>query len=170
MNTDLRGTTKWALRAAAGAGLLLSLPTLPIAWAVVTGHAKTAFSYAAFLPYQLTWHSLAGTGVGILLTGALCALLLVSGGWPARVLAVVAVVWTVYQEVGFSKGGYWHTWIGVRADPTPSSVAIAITGVLLIAVSVVALVVASRLSVPTAGRLGGPANKPLQTDTAPRRG
>ncbi len=170
MNAELHVTMKWALRLAAVAGLLLSLSTLPIAWAVVTGHAKMAFSYAAFLPYQLTWYSLAGTGAATLLTGALCVLLLVSGGRPARVLAVVAVVWTVYHEVAFSQGGYWHVWFAVRADPTPLFVGIAITGVVLIAVCVAALVVASRLSAPKPGRLSGPANKPPQTDAAPRRG
>ncbi|MHB8869090.1 MAG: hypothetical protein ACYC6T_02205 [Thermoleophilia bacterium] len=134
MNAELHVLMKWALRVAAFAGLLLSLPALPVAWGVATGHVKMAFSFMAFLPYQLTWYSLGGTGAVTLLTGALCALLLVSGGWPARVLAVVAVVWTVYHEVAFSQGGYWHDWMAVRADPTPLFIGIAITGVVLIAV------------------------------------
>ncbi|MHB8869064.1 MAG: hypothetical protein ACYC6T_02070 [Thermoleophilia bacterium] len=168
MKTQLHVSMKWALRIAAVAGLLLSLLTLPTIWGVVIG--KMAFSYEANLPYSLTWHAVSAKGVGVLWAGALCALLLVSGGWPARVLAVVVVVWTVYTQAAFSSGGYWNTWIGIHADPTPLSIAVAITGVLLIAGSVVALVVASRLSVSSPGRRGGPANKLLQTDAASRRG
>ena len=165
MGADLRTVLRWALRVSGVAGLVLSLATLPTIWAIVTGQVAAGFSYESVLPSWAQWHTISGVGIGLVFMGAICALLMVAGHWSARTLAVIAVAWTVYSKAAFNSGGYWNLWMANTGDATPYSIAVALTGVLIVAVSVVALVAAWRLrstvghqpheAVPTGGHTAG---------------
>ena len=144
MIPDLQTSVKWALRATGATGMILGLATLPTVWAVMTGQAKLGVMYEADLPAWVQWHNVSATGAGLVLMGAICALLIVSGRWPARVLAVVGVAVSIYSKAAFSGTSYWLNWMAVRADGTPYSVVVAVLGFVLFAVSITALAIASK--------------------------
>jgi hypothetical protein len=146
----------WALRITGVGGILLSLPTLPIMWGTITGRANIAIAYGGMmgLPWWARWDAVTGTGIVPMLGGAICALLVVSGRWPSRVLAAVTVAVLVYSEVAISGASYWANWMAANLDGTPASVVACAVGAVLLTASVTALVLASR-SGPSTGEASG---------------
>jgi hypothetical protein len=107
-------------------------------------------AFWAGLPAWLQWSAVPPNGVEMIIVGALCALLLVSGRWPAAACALVAAAWSLYAYVTFSPGGHWAQQAQTTFVMTPYRVAALVSLALLLAISVLALV--------TAARAGGPAS------------
>ncbi len=156
MSSDLRGSVKLALRVTGVAGILLSLATLPTVWGTITGNAKSAYlvEFVWGLPSWARWQDITGTGVGLVLVGAICVLLIVAGRWPSRVLAVVTLGVFIYSKAAFDGPSYWRNWMAVSGDATPASLAVTAVGATLLAASITALVISSRVGAST-GEMSG---------------
>jgi hypothetical protein len=157
MSSDLRGSVKLALRVTGVAGIVLSLATLPTVWGTVTGHANSAaylYEFSWGLPSWARWQDISAAGVGLVLVGAICTLLIVSGRWPSRVLAVVTLGIFIYSKAAFVGTSYWRNWMALSGDATPASLAVTAAGGALLAVSITALVISSRVGSPT-GEMSG---------------
>jgi len=98
-----------------------------------------------YMPDWVVWRVLTEAGIGMLATGAIAALLLVSGGWLKRVVALAAVAWFVYSKWAFTVSGYWNARITATGDMTPYYVFVAIGTVMMLVMSVLAFVSAAQL-------------------------
>jgi hypothetical protein len=97
------------------------------------------------LPVWASYQTLSSAGVFVMLAGALCALLLVSGRWPVRIFALFAPIPFIYGGLAFGIGGYWRTQIAVNFDATPYYYYVAGIAAVLLTLSVLAFVTAMRL-------------------------
>ena len=145
MNSELRTTLRMGLVVGGVVGLILSLATLPTVWGVVIGQAKSAYIYGAHLPRWAQWHYLSLWGVLTMVAGAQAALLLITGRWPARGIALSMIVVFIYSRIALASTGYWGAWMANAGDGTPLTVSVTVSGVLLIASSIAALILAARL-------------------------
>jgi hypothetical protein len=130
---------------AGAVGVLVSLVTLPAAWGLVAGQGSVGWAFNTALPPWIEWHTLSQIGLPSLMVGALSALLLVSGPWPARVFASVAAVATLAVSTATAPGSYWMAWMANHGNGTPLTVVWTTQGVLLGALGVIVLVLALRL-------------------------
>jgi len=155
---------RWSLfvaSCAAGACVLLMTPTV---WALVSGQARLGYALEFKLPgpWWLRWSQLTQIGFGVLVAGALCALLLVAGGNLARVLALVSVPWVIYMKAAFSGGnGNWSDWIAATGDLTPYTVCVTIGVAVYAALAVAGFLAWRRLGHDQAG---SPAELGLRAD------
>jgi len=152
VNTKLERSMRWALGLCGVLGLLCAVSTVPMALNFFArGGAIVAFWVG--LPAWFQWSAVPPNGVEMLIVGALCALLLVSGRWPAAVSALVAAAWTLYVYVTFSPGGHWAQQMQTTFVMTPYRVAAVVSLAVLLLISVLALVTAARAggSASTAG-------------------
>jgi hypothetical protein len=134
---------RWALGVGGVLGLLCAVSTVPMALNFFArGGAIVAFW--AGLPTWLQWSAVPPNGVEMLIVGALCALLLISGRWPAAVCALVAAAWSLYADVTFSPGGHWAQQMQTTFIMTPYRVAALVSLAVLLLISVFALVTAAR--------------------------
>ena len=85
------------------------------------------------------------TGFAVLALAVTAVLLLIAGGRVARSLAVASFVFLVYYGRTFSRGGYWHNWMGNRMELTPSLIATTIWFILILSVGLVAIATGRRL-------------------------
>jgi hypothetical protein len=129
-------------------GTATMLPTV-IGLAAGSPMEGDAFVYR-IVPVWARYQTLSKAGVFIMLAGALCALLLVSGRGPVRVFAVLAAIAFIYGGWALEVDGYWRTQMAINFDATPYYYYIAGTAVVLIALSSLAFVTASHLKRPVA--------------------
>jgi len=141
VSTRLQRSMRWALGVGGVLGLLCTVSTVPMALNFFArGGAIVAFW--AGLPTWLQWSAVPPNGVEMLIVGALCALLLVSGRWPAVVCALVAAAWSLYADVTFSPGGHWAKQMQLTFIMTPYRVAALVSLAVLLLISVLAVVMA----------------------------
>ena len=157
MNNRLQRSMRWALGVGGVLGLLCTVSMGPMALNFFArGGAIVAFW--AGLPTWLQWSAVPPNGVEMIIVGALCALLLVSGRWPAAVCALVAAAWSPYADVTFSPGGHWAQQMQTTFVMTPYRVAALVSLAVLLALSVLALVMAARAG-GSASLAGGAAER-----------
>jgi hypothetical protein len=132
-------------------GLLGTATMLPTVIGLAAGSPMEgdAFVYS-FVPVWARYQTLANAGVFIMLAGAICALLLVSGRWPARVFAVLAAIALIYGGWAFKVDDYWRTQMSINFDATPYYYYIAGVAAVLMVLSVLAFFTAVRLHRPVA--------------------
>ncbi len=138
---------RWSLfvtSCAAGVCVLLMTPTV---WALLSGQARIGYALEFQLPgpWWLQWSHLTQTGFGVLVAGALAALLLVTGGNVARVIALVSIPWVIYTKAAFTgANGSWNDWIAATGDLTPYTVFVTISAGVYAALTVAGFVAWSR--------------------------
>jgi hypothetical protein len=132
-------------------GLLGTATMLPTVIGLAAGSPMEgdAFVYR-ILPVWARYQSLTNAGVVIMLAGALCALLLVSGRWPVRIFAVLAAIALIYGGWAFEVDGYWRTQMAINFDATPYYYYVASIAAVLMVLSVLAFVTARHLKRPVA--------------------
>lgn len=142
MNTRLQRSVRWALNIGGVLGLICTAAMIPVALDFAAKGGGVVSFYVG-LPSWAQWGAVPPTGFAMVIVGALCALLLVSGRWPTGVCAALAAAWFIYAEVAFASGGYWEQQIAVNYTRTPYFVAGLVSAAMLLAVSVLALVTAA---------------------------
>ena len=143
VNNRLQRSMRWALGVGGVLGLLCALSLVPVALNFFArGGAIVAFW--ASMPTWLQWAAVPPNGFEMIVVGALCALLLVSGRWPAAACALVAAAWSLYADVTFSPGGHWAQQIQLTFVMTPYRVAALVSLAVLLLISVLALAMAAR--------------------------
>jgi len=150
VDASSRNALRWVLLIGGILGLVCALTMLVVTLAQF-GHSRDAVSAVNLLPRWALWSAAPPAEVGMLIVGALCALLLVAGNWPMRACAAVVAVWFTYAQAAYGPGSRLSEEMGRTLDLTPFYVGAFIGVGALGAVSVLALVVAVRLS--TAGRV-----------------
>lgn len=142
MNARLQRPTRWALSVSGVLGLVCAASMIPVALNYDAKLGATVSFYAG-LPNWAQWGAVPPTAYEMLVVGALCALLLVCGRWPARVCAALGGVWFVYAEVAFGPGSRWELQLQQAFTMTPYLVAAVVSAVVLLALSILALVMAA---------------------------
>ena len=133
---------RWALSVGGVLGLICTASMIPVALNFGAKLGATVSFYAG-LPNWAQWGAVPPTAYEMLLVGALCALLLVCGRWPARVCATLGAAWFVYAEVAFGPGSRWELQAEQSFTMTPYLVAAIVSAAVLLALSIVALVMAA---------------------------
>ncbi len=143
MTGSLRTSLRWALTISGVLGLLCSASMLLVTQ-VAFGHSTAAFHILNRLPSWIQWGAAPPAPVTMLILGSLCALLLVTGRWPIRACAALAVAWFVYAQAAFGPGSNWAKEAEEAFDYTPFHVAALVSVTVLLAVSILALAMAAR--------------------------
>ncbi len=102
MDTDLRKPLAWSLIVTSVLALVcvaLMLPTQPPS---SRDTPRTRCDYEVGLPTWLQWTQLTQYGIGVMIVGALSALLTVPSRWPVRIIACIAAVWVLYSKIASS--------------------------------------------------------------------
>ncbi len=147
MDAGMRRSLRRVLAIGGVLGLLCAASMLLVTQ-VEFGHSTAALHVAERLP---SWEQLSAAPpaqISMLIAGFLCALLLVAGSWPIKVLAGLSAAWFVYAQAAFASGSRWAQQMQVGFDFTPFRVGGLVSVVALLAVSVAALVIAARPTVP----------------------
>jgi hypothetical protein len=158
---SLQKSLRWVLTISGVLGLLCSASMLVVTQ-VDFGHSAAAFHILDRLPSWAQWGAAPPAPLTMLISGSLCALLLVIGRWPIKVCAALAVAWFVYAQAAFGPGSRWAQRVEQTFDYTPFRVAGLVSVITLLAVSVLALVIAAR---PT-GVIQSPLVDPAQPPTS----
>jgi len=106
------------------------------------------FEYAVRIPDWLRFSMVRQSGLELLVIGALAALVIVAGRWPARVFAVLVLGWILYSHIALAPWGYWLSWISARGDLTPLSWFITGDAAAFIGLGIVGILTSVRLSRP----------------------
>jgi hypothetical protein len=140
---------RWALSIGGFFGLFVTATMLPVTVGLAIGRGGEAYAFAEdVVPIWARYSALSAGGIGVLVVGALCALLLVSGRWPTRVLAGLAATWFIYAKWAFTVDKYWQNRMANTGDLTPYFVFVAISAAVLLTVSVLAFIESARLGRP----------------------
>ncbi len=138
-----RGPMKWGLLVSGVLGLLCAVSML-LGTIVQTGHSTTALDLLDHIPLWAQWVAAPPSHIPMLVVGAVCALLLVAGPWPVRVVAAVAAAWFAYAQAAYAPGSRLAQQAAQTFEYTPFWVAGLVGVAALAAVSVLAAVVAVR--------------------------
>ena len=154
MDARLLRSLRWALAVSGVLGLLCAASMLLTTQASF-GHSSAAVSLALRLPSWAVWSAAPPGEVPMLIAGALCALLLVAGGWPIKACAGLVAAWFIYAQSAFGSGSRWAQQLAQSFEVTPFRTGALVGVVALLAVSVLALVLAARSTVAARALLAG---------------
>jgi len=167
VDARLLRSLRWALAVSGVLGLLCAASMLLTTQASF-GHSSAAANLALRLPSWAVWGAAPPREIPMLVVGALCALLLVAGGWPIKACAGLVAAWFIYAQAAFGSGSRWAQQIQQSFDMTPFRIGALVGVVALLAVSLLALVLAARPTVAAQALLGGsPPAEPGEATHAP---
>jgi hypothetical protein len=142
VDASLRKALRLALLIAGALGLLCAALMLLVSL-VQFGKSTAALSIADRLPIWAQWTAAPPAEVTMLIVGALCALLLVAGPWPVRVVAAVVAAWFAYAQAAYAPGSHLAQVVAQTFEYTPFWIAALVGVAALAAASVLAVVVAT---------------------------
>ena len=138
MDASSRTALRLSLFIGGALGLLCAVAMLLVTLTQF-GHSLVAES----LPRWAQWGAAPPGGVPMLIVGALCALLLVTGNWPTRAGAAVVAAWFAYAQAALGPGGHLAQIADQTFDYSPFWRAALVSVAALLALSVLSIVVAA---------------------------
>jgi len=146
----------WALAGGGILAIVLVITMLPTSLLFAafrggppSGLAANIYGLSFLLPGVLRWGVApdlgSATGVCVVTVVLLSVLLLIAGGWPARVAALLGVIWSGHFLVAFSPSGYWARAMAARGTLAPAYVFTVVSVVVVSVVGITALATAVAL-------------------------
>lgn len=134
---------RWALGVSGALGLLSAVSVFLFTLIAYVPSPIAARIYNTLPPWTSPEGATPPGAIVMLIVGGLCALLLVVGRWPIKVLAALAVVWFVYAHSAYGPNSRWTAELQQAFDLTPFRVGGLVGVVVLLALSILAVVIAA---------------------------